>query len=159
MLFEHKTKSGCEESEVQMLTCFKNLEPCSFATNEKPRNAFVLMPFEEKMKDIYTHGIKEALVEIDWVCNRADEKFDTPEVICTICKNIQEASLVIADLTGRNPNVFLEVGLAFGLGKRVVFLSQESENIPFDAKTIRKILYDLNNTQTLKRDIQSLIKT
>jgi hypothetical protein len=79
----------------KMPTCFKNLRPCPFAIDEKPKNAFVFMPFKEEMKAIYTDGIKPAIVELGWECNRADERFDTPEVICTICKNIQEASLSV----------------------------------------------------------------
>lgn len=141
-----------------MPICFKNLESCPFVLTEKSRNVFVLMPLNEEMKKVYTEGIKQIFLELGWVCNRSDEKFDTPEVVCTICKNIQEASLVLADLTGRNPNVFLEIGLAFGMGKHVVFLSQGSENIPFDAKTFRTLFYDPSSIKGLKQDIQSLIK-
>jgi len=143
----------------KMPTCFKNLESCSFVVEEKPKHAFVLMPFKEEMDVIYADGIKETLLELGWACGRADEKFDTPEIICTICKNIQEASLIIADLTGKNENVFLEVGLAFGLGKHVAFLSQNTDDIPFDAKTFRTILYDAKDINKLRKNLQSLIKT
>jgi hypothetical protein len=145
------------EKVEKMPTCFKNLESCSFVVEEKPKHAFVLMPFEEEMNTIYVDGIKETLVELGWVCSRADERFDTPEIICTICKNIQEASLVLADLTGKNENVFLEVGLAFGLGKHVAFLSQNSADIPFDAKTFRTILYNSSNIHKLRENIRSLM--
>ena len=151
-------KSTLERIE-KMPTCFKNLESCSFVVEEKPKHAFVLMPFKEEMKVIYVDGIKETLLELGWVCSRADEKFDTPEIICTICKNIQEASLVIADLTGKNENVFLEVGLAFGLGKHVAFLSQNPADIPFDAKTFRTILYDAKDIYNLRKNIRSLMRT
>lgn len=151
-------KSTLERIE-KMRTCFKNLEPCSFVVEEKPKHAFVLMPFKEEMKGIYVDGIKDTLLELGWVCSRADEKFDTPEIICTICKNIQEASLVIADLTGKNENVFLEVGLAFGLGKHVAFLSQNPADIPFDAKTFRTILYDAKDIYNLRENVRALMRT
>jgi len=117
------------------------------------------MPFEKELQVVYKSGIKETLEDLGWTCNRSDEKFDTPEIVCTVCKNAQEASLILADLTGRNPNVFLEVGLAFGLEKYVVFLSQNPEHIPFDTKTFRTIMYDPNKLPDLRRRIHTLIKS
>lgn len=142
-----------------MRICFKNLKPCPFSIEEKPKTAFVFMPFKKELQDVYIRGIKETFEDLGWACHRSDEKFDAPEVICTICKNAQEASLIIADLTGRNPNVFLEVGLAFGLEKHVVFLSQDSEDIPFDAKTFRTIMYDPRELPDLRQEIRKLIKS
>lgn len=117
------------------------------------------MPFEEELRDVYISGIKQTLEDLGWNCHRSDEKFDAPEIVCTICKNSQEASLILADLTGKNPNVFLEVGLAFGLEKYVVFLSQNPEDIPFDTRTFRTIVYDPRELPSLKSNIRSLIES
>ena len=117
------------------------------------------MPFEKELQEVYESGIKETLKNLGWECHRSDEKFDAPEIVCTICKNAQEASLILADLTGRNPNVFLEVGLAFGLEKHVVFLSQNPKDIPFDAKTFRTIMYDPHKLLDLKRKLRTLVKS
>jgi len=117
------------------------------------------MPFKETLEEVYISGIKETLEDLGWSCHRSDERFDTPEVVCTICKSAQESSLILADLTGRNPNVFLEVGLAFGLEKYVVFLSQKSEDIPFDTRTFRAIIYDPHELPDLKRKIRTLAKS
>lgn len=143
----------------ELRICFKNLRPCPFSVEEKPKTAFVLMPFEEELKEVYMIGVKETLGDLGWICHRSDERFDTPEIICTICKNAQEANLILADLTGRNRNVFLEVGLAFGLEKYVVFLSQSPEDMPFDAKTFRTIMYDPRKLPELRRKIRTLIRS
>jgi hypothetical protein len=140
-------------------TCFKNLEPCPFSVEEKANKAFVFMPFSNELQNIYTYGIKETLEDLGWTCHRSDEKFDTPEIICTICKNVQESSLIFADLTGRNPNVFLEVGLAFGLEKRVVFLSQNPDSIPFDTRTFRTLIYNPLELSDLKNKIRILMES
>ena len=116
------------------------------------------MPFKKELRDIYISGIKETLEGLGWACHRSDEKFDAPEVICTICKNAQEAGLIIADLTERNPNVFLETGLAFGLEKYVAFLSQNPEDIPFNTKTFRTIIYDAGKLPDLRQEIRKLVK-
>lgn len=142
-----------------MRICFKNLKPCPFSIEEKANTAFVFMPFEKELQVVYKNGIKETLEDLGWTCHRSDEKFDAPEIVCTICKNAQEANLILADLTGKNPNVFLEVGLAFGLEKYVVFLSQSPEDIPFDAKTFRTIMYDPRELSELRRKMRTLIRS
>jgi len=117
------------------------------------------MPFAKVLRDVYIIGIKENLEDLGWTCHRADEKFDAPEIVCTICKNTQEASLIIADLTGRNANVFLEVGLAFGLEKYVVFLSQNPKDIPFDTRAFRTIIYDPLELPSLRKNLRALIRS
>jgi hypothetical protein len=116
------------------------------------------MPLRKEFQDVYSDGIKKTFEDLGWSCSRADERFDTPEIMCTICKSAQEASLIIADLTGRNPNVFLEVGLAFGLEKYVVLLSQIPTDIPFDTRTFRTITYDRDKISNLSESLRALVK-
>ena len=47
---------------------------------------------------------------------------------------ISSADLIVADLTGQNPNVFYEVGIAHTLEKPVLLLSMSIEDIPFDLR-------------------------
>ena len=76
-----------------MKKCFQNLETCSFSPiEEKVNKAFILMPFDVAFDEIYRVGIKSGLGEIGWECDRSDERWDTPNVVYTICKSIQEAS-------------------------------------------------------------------
>jgi len=74
-------------------------------------------------------------------CQRADEK-DGRVVMDDIWEGINKARFVIADLTGKNPNVTYEVGLADVLGKKVILLSQTPDDVPFDFKGIRLITYE-----------------
>jgi hypothetical protein len=52
------------------------------------------------------------------------------------------------DFSGKNPNVFYEVGIANTLGKHVIPITQHMEDIPFDLRHHRVILY-LNNKEGL----------
>ena len=61
-----------------------------------------------------------------------------------VWKGINEANIVIADITNRNPNVFYELGIAHTLGKKVILLTQHIEDIPFDLKRYRIIEYEDN---------------
>lgn len=69
--------------------------------------AFVLMPFDDAFNDIYQLGIKEACKEVNIFCERVDEQiFDKGTILDRIYNQITKADIIIADLSGRNPNVF-----------------------------------------------------
>jgi hypothetical protein len=141
----------------ELKTCFKYFEECSFfPVDEKPYTAFVLMPFAKQFDGIYREGIKDGL-PTDWECNRSDERWDIPEAVCKICKSIQEANLIIVDVTGRNPNVFLELGLSFGLEKKFIIITQNINDLPFDVRTFNAIEYDPNNLDDLHRKLREAI--
>jgi hypothetical protein len=58
-----------------------------------------------------------------------------------IFNQISKADVLIADMTGRNPNVFYEVGYAHALGKIVILVTQNADDIPFDLKHRQHIIY------------------
>jgi hypothetical protein len=59
-----------------------------------------------------------------------------------VWENIRKSRVVLADLTGRNANVFYETGIAHALGKEVILMARELEDVPFDLRHLRCILYD-----------------
>src|SRR5262245_55441539 len=62
--------------------------------------------------------------------------FTEPGVMDQTQSGIRRAEVVVADLTGSNPNVLFEVGFALGLSKPVLLLSQEpAGGVPFDLHT------------------------
>jgi len=142
---------------VKDLLCFKNNKECPFSSlDEKPNTAFVLMPLAKEFDEIYFKGIKDGL-PTGWECSRSDERWDIPEAVCKICKSIQEATLIIADTTGRNPNVFLELGLSFGFEKKFVLVTQNIADLPFDIRTFNAIEYHLNDLDDLHRKLREAI--
>jgi hypothetical protein len=142
---------------VDGLMCFKNLEACPFhVEDEKPNTAFVLMPFAKQFDEVYLKGIKAGL-PTGWNCNRSDERWDIPEAVCKTCKSIQEATMIIADITGRNPNVFLELGLAFGLGKMFLLVTQSVNDMPFDVRTFNAIVYDFDALDDLHSKLRAAV--
>ncbi|MBF8278298.1 MAG: hypothetical protein HW406_1799 [Candidatus Brocadiaceae bacterium] len=74
---------------------------------------------------------------------------------------IQQSRACIADLTGRNPNVLYELGIAQTLGKPTVMLAQDLQDVPFDLKQYRIISYDKKevNAERLRNDLQTAIST
>ncbi|AKB24310.1 hypothetical protein MSMTP_0841 [Methanosarcina sp. MTP4] len=82
-----------------------------FSTVPKPF-VFVLMPFDEDFDDIYKYGIKETAKEIGAYAERVDEQNYKEGMLERIFNQINKADVIVADMTGRNPNVFYEVGYA-----------------------------------------------
>ncbi|MCP4680585.1 MAG: GAF domain-containing protein [Deltaproteobacteria bacterium] len=118
---------------------------------------FVLMPFAEEFRDIYELGIKATAENLGMRCERVDEIEFNDAILAQIYSGIQRADLVIADMTGRNPNVFYEVGYAHALSKDVVLLTQKAEDIPFDLKGHNHIIYG-NSITTLQRRLEKRLK-
>ncbi len=111
-----------------------------FKINSK--KVFMLMPFgDQDLNEFYEDNIKTTIANIDMHCSRADDIFSNKSIIEDIWRNINEARIIIADLTQRNPNVFYEIGIAHTLGKDVILISQNENDIPFDLSHIRTILY------------------
>lgn len=106
---------------------------------------FVMMPFGEWMdsyyREIYVPAIREAGMEPV----RADELFSTGSVIEQIWEQISRAKVLLADLTGKNANVFYELGLAHAANKPVVFTTGALDDVPFDLRHLRVAVYDIRD--------------
>ena len=97
---------------------------------------FVLMPFTNKYQEIYDGVLKPTLSDLGIECKRADDIKTPGAIIGQVWEHIQKADFIISDITGQNPNVFYELALCDALWKRVILISQEVENVPFDLKHI-----------------------
>lgn len=110
-------------------------------TSPKPF-VFVLMPFDSAFDDVYQLGIKPACSEAGAYAERVDEQQYDERILDRIYNQIAKADLIVADMTGRNANVFYETGYAHALDKRVILLTQKANDIPFDLKHHPHIVYD-----------------
>ena len=104
---------------------------------------FVLMPFgPEDLQIVYQDHVCNALKQCKLRVQRADDIYGTGSIIEDIWAGINRARLIVADLTGRNPNVLYEVGICHTLGKNVIMLAQTADDIPFDLRHLRSIIYN-----------------
>jgi Nucleoside 2-deoxyribosyltransferase len=125
-------------------------------TNPKPF-VFVLMPFSDKFADVYEVGIKQACKDAGAYCERVDEQTFDENILERVYNQIAKADVVVADMTGRNPNVFYEVGYAHALNKRVVLLTQKANDIPFDLTHYPHIIYG-GKIAALKSQLESRLR-
>lgn len=116
------------------------------------KKVFVLMPFREEFDDVYL-VVKDCCQRAggNVECQRCDEIEHTGYITEAFLQAIKAADVLVADLTGSNPNVMYEVGFADALEKPVILISQgEAEKAPFDVRSKRLITYD---RQRLMRDL------
>ena len=113
--------------------------------------------FDRYYQEIYINAIKDAGFEPV----RADELFSTGSVVEQIWEQILKAKVLLADLTDKNANVFYELGLAHAAKKPVVFTARRVEDIPFDLRHLRVLIYETqepNWSETLKRNLTDFLK-
>ena len=78
---------------------------------------------------------------------RADELFSTGSVVEQIWEQISKARVLLADLTGKNANVFYELGLSHAAKKPVVFTAAAVDDVPFDLRHLRVIVYEVREPE------------
>lgn len=102
---------------------------------------FVIMPFSEDFLELYEMLKKE--FDASFSFTNAGDLDNQQNILKDIVEGIYNAEIVIADLTGLNPNVFYELGLAHAMHKKVIILTQDIGELPFDIKSYRAVQYSL----------------
>ena len=102
---------------------------------------FVIMPFDGAFDSVYESFIKPLFEKAGFVVHRADDIESQQNILQVVVESIIKSDLIIADLTGANPNVFYELGLAHALEKKVILLTQNIDEIPFDLKPYKSLEY------------------
>lgn len=104
---------------------------------------FVMMPFGEWHDKYYQQIYMPAIRKAGFEPVRADDLFSTGTVVEQIWEQIQKSTVLLADLSDKNANVFYELGLAHAAKKPVVFTASSTNDIPFDLQHLRVIPYDV----------------
>lgn len=103
---------------------------------------FVIMPFLEQLKEVYEQAILPTAKKVKMTCRRGDDFFSSDRIMDEVWAAIYHSKVCIADCTGRNPNVFYELGIAHTLGRPSILIAHKIEEIPFDIRDRRIIIYD-----------------
>jgi hypothetical protein len=140
---------------------------------------FVIMPFgnpkvdpeqARKLELIYSQWIKPTVESIKCgadesiTCHRADKELRPEEIITHLIENLVSSDIVIADLSGRNPNVFYELGVRHAVSNKTILIADNLDDIPFDLRGVRIIVYRyepehmLNLRNSLEQAINAILK-
>lgn len=120
-----------------------------------PSTCFVLIPFADEF-DIVYETIEGALKGL-MACTRADDIAGSGSILERVLHGIASAELIVADLTGSNANVFYELGIAHSRTKRVLLLTQNINDVPFDLGSWHCKIYSLSSTRNI-RDLREAVR-
>ncbi len=124
-------------------------------------HCFVIAPFGHPFDEYYEKVLTPAIKDAGFLPLRADEINKPGVIVNQIWHGITSASVCLAEVTGRNPNVMYELGLAHAAGKPVVPIVQNVNDLPFDLRAIRFIVYDVNSptwADELRRKVTSMLQ-
>jgi len=121
-------------------------QAATLATPKEPRQIFVAYPYKLYPKTDYRKVFKSLAVAFDVKFVFADEKITTLHILEKIEGYIKASQFGIYDISGWNPNVTLELGLAFGLGEKAYIAMDPSKTnvseVPADLRGLDRIQYD-----------------
>lgn len=126
--------------------------PSVFELSDRPVNqnlVSLMMPFSPAFNGVYD-ALRRPLEADGFTCTRADDFWMHAHIIQDIIELICTSSIVVCDLSEKNANVFYETGIAHTLGKDVILIAQSMDDIPFDLRALRCIIY-VNDRRGLER--------
>ncbi|MDD5529165.1 MAG: hypothetical protein PHX21_03965 [bacterium] len=141
---------------------------CPEKLDLKSRTFFVGFPFKPQYIKDLKESINEVAKQLALNPLYPEETQKKGVILCKVCKEIQETDFSVFDITERNPNVMLEVGLAFGFGKEVILLNNPKyaeelkKNYPIDLSGILIVQYDafseIKGKADFKEKIEDVVK-
>ena len=141
----------------------------NFGGKDFMKTCFVVSPIGETDSEIRSNADKLFKYIISPVCEscgfepvRVDQINDSDSITQTIIDKLLSSELVIADISGHNPNVFFEMGYRKCTDKPIIHLKKKGETIPFDVNTVRTFEYDLtdlDNVEETKKRLEQTIGT
>ena len=138
------------------------------AKEKSDRICFVIAPIGAEGSDvrirsdqILKHIVGPAAKDCGYDPIRADQISEPGLITSQVIQHVVEDALVIADLTGRNPNVFYELALRHAVKKPVVQIIHATESIPFDvaaSRTVHVDHHDLDSAAKAREEIGRQIR-
>jgi hypothetical protein len=124
--------------------------------------AFVAMPFSDPYDTVYREVIRAVALEEGLDVVRVDEVTGPGIIFEDIKQQIENASIVIAEISAPNQNVYYELGYAHALNKPTILLARRSQELlPFDIRSYRVIFYDdsIGGKPAVERELRKHLRT
>lgn len=90
-------------------------------------------------------------------CQRVEAEFSKQPALAQAQSQITKSGLIVADLTGKNPNVLYLIGYSHALKTNVILLAQQGEDLPFDRRDHAMVIY-AGNVAVLKTELRQLLR-
>ena len=128
----------------------------AFHVDERPPRLFVVMQFGPPLDSIYTDVISPVGQAAGFQPRRADDFAGPGQILADITREIREASVIVAEISEANPNVYYEIGFAHAVGTPTILLARRGQPLPFDISGFRCIFYDdtIGGKQRVEAELQ-----
>lgn len=125
----------------------------------KKKRIFVFQPFSPQF-DAAFQLIQAAAQSAGVETWRLDQVAVAGSITEQLYEAIEKSDLIICDITHSNPHVMYELGYAHALRKPVILISQRSEHMPFDVRSVRMLYYDaeLGRQTEFVRNLEATIQ-
>ena len=131
-----QSKDGATKDEYQS----RRVDSVGYDSAARP-HAFVAMPFSEPFEDIFYYGIASPVRAAGLLCERMDQLSFVGDIVDRMRERISSAAIVVGDLSEANPNVYLEIGYAWGVGIPCVLICNKKTDLKFDLRGQRCLFY------------------
>jgi len=128
------------------------------AEKEILQDCFIICPLGGEQSDtrkradqLLKHVLSPVLEENGYAPVRADQVPKVGLITSQIINLIIDSPLVIADLTGSNPNVFYELAIRHAIRKPYIQIIDGGEKIPFDIGSVRTIEFDIGDLDSVEK--------
>jgi hypothetical protein len=119
---------------------------------------FILTPYNPRFESVY-ETIKKTCINVGLQCARGDEEYFKSDFLTHILKQIAKANFIVANIDGRSPNVYYELGIAHAIDKKTILITRSLQELPADLKSKRIVLYEnrLDLSSKLKDEIIKIL--
>jgi hypothetical protein len=127
-----------------------------FRVELRPGTVFVVMQFSEPYKQLYEQVIEPVSASFGLLAYHIGDVSGPGVILHDIAQGIVGATIVVAEITPSNQNVFYELGYAHARGKPTILLAERGKQLPFDISGYRVLFYE--NTIAGKKQVEDGFK-
>lgn len=133
---------------------------------EKKKTCFVVTPIGDENTAIRRHIdgiIDQAIIPAigeEFQVKVAHREYEIGSINDRVIQSVYNSDLVIANLTGLNPNVMFEIAIRYSFGKPAIVIAEKGTKLPFDIVDENTIFYinDPAGAAELKKIIINFVK-
>lgn len=115
----------------------------------------------DRADEVFSYLISPVCEELGYKPVRVDQVDAVDNINETIINYLKTAPMVVADMTGHNPNAFYELGFRQALELPLVPIIQAGNRLPFDVISQRTVFYNLSvgKIGQSKKDLKAKMKS
>lgn len=128
-----------------------------------PFSTFVVMRFSEhdENANAYKYGLRPGLIDVGLEPHRGDDTVQSAQILEQVLRYLERSRFVVAKIDIENLNVYFELGLAMGLDKDVLLISESSlvVTLPSDLRNWECLTYEKGNYEQLRERVSAFFET